>query len=105
MYGGFHSKEEMDFVAKALLEALGADTQVTPGMVDGKDYLLVRWGRVKPTEGGARGFVKGLVYGYRKGRDVGFEEALECEKGAASGRMSAAHPNPAASPQKGGEDV
>lgn len=107
LFGGFRDKAEMDIVATALLEALGADTQATPGMVDGKDFLLVRWGAMKPTEGGARGFVKGVLYGWRKGREAGFAEAVEAEAppGAASGRMSAEKPNIAANPQKGEADA
>jgi hypothetical protein len=74
IFGGFKSKQEMDAVAEALLDALGKDTCITPG---GDNNLLVTWGRVKPTEGGARGFVKGVLWGYRKGRETGYSTCFE----------------------------
>jgi hypothetical protein len=56
------SDEQAAFIAEALLDKLGADTICTPGMVSGKPHLLVTFGEVKPTEGGFRGFVQGLLW-------------------------------------------
>jgi hypothetical protein len=58
--------EEARFIADALLDKLGADTQITPGMVSGDPHLLVTFGAVKPTEGGFRGFVQGLLWARAK---------------------------------------
>lgn len=72
MVFGPYKQKHADLIAKALLDELGADTLISPGLASGKPVLLVTFGKVKPTEGGAKGFVRGVLRGYGIGWDAGY---------------------------------
>ncbi len=59
---------EADIVAEGLMANLGDDAIISPGMAmdEGQKYLFLTFGRIKATESGTKGFIRGVLWLWRK---------------------------------------